>query len=192
MKKIFLLSFLFVAAITVNAQKNVIVDTFDDNSYGWTESGNKKAMSYVADGALNLKAKKGQVCASAAQLPVNYNEDFKVTFKIRLNKKPVVNGFDILFDVREDGSCNTIGIAFGKKYVVNVRGNEREEVKFNFGKTMDYEIQIVKKGRKLELLINGMDLNTYDNVQFASNTFGIMYTSLSSSVLSVEEVIIEQ
>ncbi len=192
MKKVFLLIVLFASAIYVNAQKNVIIDTFEDNSYGWSETGNRKAMSYVSDGALNLKTKKATIASSSAQLPINYNEDFKVTFKIKFNKKPFTSAFDILFDVREDGSYNSIGVAYGKQYVLNVRGHEAERVKFNFGNTLDYDIQIVKKGNKIELLINDMELNTYENVKFETNVFSIISTSLSSAILSVDEIIIEQ
>lgn len=192
MKKLFLLIIFIGNIISVNAQKNVIVDTFDDNSYGWSEAGNKKAMSYVSDGCLNLSSKKGVVCSSAAQLPINYNEDFKVTFKIKLKKRPVVSSFDILFDVREDGSFNSIGVFMGKQCNIIVKGHESEYFKFNFTKTLDYEIQIIKKGRKLELLINGMDMNSYDNIQFGSNNFAVLFSSISSSVLSVEEIVIEQ
>lgn len=191
MKKFFILIIFIGAIISVNAQKNVIVDTFDDNSYGWFEGGNKKAMSYVSDGCLNLKSKKGVICASSAQLPINYNEDFKVTFKIKLKGRPIVSSFDILFDVCEDG-FNSIGVALGRQCVINVKGNEREQFKFNFTKTLDYEIQIVKKGRKLDLIINGMDMNTYDNIQFGSNVFSMLFSSISSSILSVEEIVIEQ
>lgn len=205
MKKIFLLILFFITAIAVNAQKNVIVETFDDNSYGWSEDGNKKSMSYISDGALNLKMKrtkknKNTAVTSWAQLPINYKEDFTVTYKISFDKSiyGALGSFGLYFDLRENGAYNSLGVAFNSNYVVSVMGREPEIVKFNFGlKRTDYELKIVKKGNTIDFIINGMELSTVKNVDILSNWFGIGYsTSLGGfskgGILTLEEVIIEQ
>ncbi|MBE6338164.1 MAG: hypothetical protein E7068_05075 [Lentimicrobiaceae bacterium] len=204
MKNFFLLILFFISAIAVNAQKDVVVETFDDNSYGWSENGNKKSMSYISDGALNLKMKrtkknKNTAVKSWAQLPVNYKEDFAITYKISFDKWIYgrFGAFAIYFDIKENGKYNELGIVFNSTYFVSVIGQEPEIVKFNFGNITDYEIKIVKKGNTIDFIINGMELSTVKNIDIQSNWFGIGYsTSLGGfskgGVLSLEEIVIEQ
>ena len=199
MKKIFLLLICFLVIDSVNAQKNVIVDTFEDNSYGWTENGNRKAKSYISDGALYLKVKKDHRVTSWAQLPVNYNENFKVTYKIKLHKKTIFkfiklnkvlsNRFNMLFDLRDNGEYKVLGVEGGKQYFIDA--GKEETAKFNFGKTTDYELQIVKRGSSMDFIINGIEFSTVRNVEVNSNWFGINFGKIGG-LLSLEEVIIEQ
>ena len=200
MKKIFLLLF-FAVTITVNAQKNVIIDTFEDNSYGWTEEGNRKAKTFISDGALFFKIKKDNTITSWAQLPIDYNEDFKITYKIKLHykivlgfiktKKVLLNSFNMLFDLKDDGTYNSFGVVSGRQYSIDLRDKEPEIMNFNFGKKNDYEIQIVKRGSSMDFIINGIEFNTIKNVSVNSNWFGINFGNVGG-LLSLEEVIIEQ
>ncbi len=200
MKKFFLLLFIAVT-ITVNAQKNVIIDTFEDNSYSWTEDGNRKAKSFISGGALFLKIKKDNTVTSWAQLPVDYNEDFKITYKIKLHyktilgfiktKKVLLNSFNMLFNLQNNGTYNSFGVVSGRQYSINLRDKEPEIMNFNFGKKTDYEIQIVKRGSSMDFIINGIEFNTIKNVSVNSNWFGINFGNVGG-MLSLEEVIIEQ
>lgn len=200
MKKIFLLLFIAVT-ITVNAQKNVIIDTFEDNSYSWTEDGNRNAKSFISGGALFLKIKKDNTVTSWAQLPVDYNENFKITYKIKLHyktifgfiktKKVLLNSFNMLFNLQNDGTYNSFGVVSGRQYSIKLRDKEPEIMNFNFGKKTDYEIQIVKRGSSMDFIINGIEFNTIKNVNVNSNWFGINFGNVGG-LLSLEEVIIEQ
>ena len=201
MKKVFLFLLFFSSVFIVNAQKNVIVDRFEDNSYGWTEAGNRKAKTYISGGSLFLKVKKDKSVNTWAQLPVDYKKDFKVTYKVRLHfkkllgfikvKKVLQNNFNMFFDLKDDGTYNRFGVVSGKQYSIMLRDKDPEIMNFNFGKKTDYEIQIVKRGSSMDFIINGIEFNTIKGVEINSNWFGIDFGNIGG-LLSLEEVIIEQ
>ncbi len=187
--------------LTLNAEKRIIKETFDesDNKMGWSEFSEKKASALIQDGyyVITQKAttKKSQIKFPMAELPINVHNNFKVSFKFWFEKFSKKNFFavgsnnayfmfwvDKLFPIvasTEETSTNNIDFRKGGLPIILKKGKNKEVL-----------VEWEKKGRKTIISVDGMEVYTTEDIVYSSKVFFIQ--DLSAQTLKVDEVIIEQ
>jgi hypothetical protein len=195
MKKILIAVCIFSCTF-VNAQdKMVVKETFDSNKFQWDEFYEKDYSGSIQDGYYVLQnKKKDYFVRSVAELPINTDNNFKITFKFLI---PKLNGeyyFGLVFNYEDENNYSDFLVS-EKKYKMSNKVNgtssisRQNSIILKSGKNKEVIIEIEKKGPKLIFRVDDMEaVSITKKLNF--NTFGFLVEN--ENTIKVDEVIIEQ
>lgn len=197
MKKYFLLMSLLLASILVSADIVTRVDNFTDgeSKFGFESVGDKQH-SVLFDGeSMVIQSKKGWYSVGT-RLPVIARQNFKISYKLVLPKLDDERIFGLLFNYTEDENGNGVGDALyiteDKFYIADAEGNKlgkAERIKLKGGKNIEVTIDVEKKGKKVNVSINGID---FENVDLPVKTSYMGFCVNEKNTLKVAQIKITQ
>ncbi len=210
MKRIYFILTALCICIFASAQ-SMKVETFDKNTWNWTEGADKFQSVSIEDGYLviqNLKKNKKatpyqQLAKSYAKLPLRPNESFKLTIKY-LVANYYTTAYWIFFNtskqcLEEDVELfeSYVLAAFGSWWTLVLNEGQKQEGKLP-GKVKakgEYPMEFVlrKQGRISTIELNGIQL--YEGELKMTNScigFQVPLIAAKNSYIKIDEVIIEQ
>lgn len=185
MKKITLLAILFVSSIVAFGQTK---ETFDSNSWGWTEYSGDKGEAIIMNGVLHLESKRDKLndikdivngICSTAYAPIDPQKGFKMTCEATVEKVDYEKTFGIVLDYKDDWNCIILLIRRDNAQFFRLREGKvvsYTERQFKLGKQKKAALDISVKyiDGNLELRVN--DINAFGteirNVIIESNGIG--------------------
>lgn len=188
---IFLFSFYFA-----NAQdKRIIRENFENNLFQWDEYYDKDYSSGIRDGYLFLENKEdGYIIWTSVEFPIDADKNFKVTFNLVPKEINDKTWFGIIFNYEDENNYSSFIVQEkGFRLLNRVNGitsiSKRSSIILKKAKNKDVKIELIKKGKKLNFIVDNMEVLTISKeVKF--NTFGCIVEGKNS--LKVTEVTIEQ
>ncbi len=187
MKKIIvLLSALFVLfSYKATAQ---VKETFDSNSWQWTEYSADQGRAYIIDGVMRLESKSdndkvelvdivGNV-ATHSFTPMDPVKGFTIKCVATVEKFEGKKQFGIILDYLDDMNCLVFMIKGDCAYLYKMKegkivGQQKNQFKLQKGKkTTDLDIEITYMGGELEFRINDVQALLCKYVPITSNGFG--------------------
>jgi hypothetical protein len=197
MKKIFFLACALTAAFTFfNAQEKMVVkETFDSNRFQWDEFYEKEYSGSIQDGYFVLQNKRaGFLVRSVAELPINIDNNFKVTFKFLVPQLNDKYYFGIIFDYKDENNYSNFLVTERKFKMENREKGTNSLSRQNAlilksGKNKVVIIELEKKGKKLIFRVDNMEAVTItQTLNFGA--FGFLVED--ANTIKVDEVVIEQ
>lgn len=170
MKKIALLVILFINSIVAFGQTK---ETFDSNTWGWTEYSGDKGEAIIVNGVLHLESKQNKLddiqdvingICSIAYAPIDPQKGFKLTCEATVEKVDFEKTFGIVLDYKDD--LNYIMLLIRRDFAQYFRLREGKVVsridrQFKLGKQKKAALDISVKyvDGNLELRVN--DINAF-------------------------------
>ena len=197
MKKIIFLACALASAFTfVNAQEKMVVkETFDSNRFQWDEFYEKEYSGSIQDGYFVLQNKKiGFLVRTVTELPINIDNNFKVTFKFLVPQLNDKYYFGIIFDYKDENNYSNFLVTEKRFKMVNREKGTNSLSRQNAlilksGKNKKVTIELEKKGSKLIFRVDDMEaVSITQKLNF--NTFGFLVED--ANTIMVDEVVIEQ
>lgn len=164
MKKVIL--FIFCAmALVANAQ---MTETFDSNSWGWTEYSGNEGDAVIKDGVLHLESKKDKandvqdvldgIC-SVAYVPVDPTKGFKLNCEAFMDKVDYDKSFGIVLDYEDDWNCIILLVKRDNAYFYRIKDGKvtrymRSQFKLGKQKKASLDINVKYIDGQLELRVN--------------------------------------
>ena len=212
MKRLFFIISIACVCIATSAQSKKI-ETFDKNTWHWTEGSDKYQNVMIEDGVLviqNLQKNKKatpyeQIAKSYAKLPLRPQESFKLTIKYFVADYNLT-WYWILFNtdkkcLDEDADPNLVesylfnqissywvlGLGDGQQHKGKIPGKVKQKGEFPM------EFVLEKKSRLVTIELNGVQL--YEGELQLTNPcigFQVPLFNKKNSYIKIDEVIVEQ
>lgn len=166
--------------------KEPIIETFDQNTWGWTTFTHNSNSAQIASGQLRL-INNGSITSttrSDVDLPIDIKNDFKVTFHCTIVKATMFSSFGVHF-----GEGYKINIASGTTSV-NINGTieTTTNAKLGLGSNRSAVIVLTKEGDNIIIEVNGTIV--YSN-QLKLMTNHIVVTAGTQTMALLEDVRID-
>ena len=195
MKKIIFLACVFSCTFVHAQEKRIVKETFESNKFQWDEFYEKDYSGGIQDGYFVLQNKKnGFLVRSVAELPINIDNNFKITFKFLVPKINDDYYFGIIFNYEDENNYSNFLVS-EKKYKMCNNVNSTNSISrqgsliLKSGKNKEVIIEIEKKGNKLTFSVDNMEaVSITKKLNF--NTFGFQVEN--ANTIKIDEVIIEQ
>lgn len=194
MKKIILLICFSIPLFTVAQSKRIIKETFDNNKFRWDERYEKDYSTSIEDGFFILKSEKEPFLLPAVgELPINIEENFKITFKLIIPKLNNEYYFGIIFNYDDDNNFDSFLVKEKKYHFFYMSGgilnpSRNSGIILNSGKNKEVLIELEKKGSKLIFSVDHMEAASITR-PLKNNTFGFLVEN--KNIIKVDEVAIE-
>lgn len=194
-KTLILLICLFSFHFAEAQSKRIITDNFESNKFQWEEFYEKKYSSSIQDGFLELKSDDDdQSVWSVAELPIDIDKNFEITYNFNVNSISDDCWFGIVFNYEDGNNYNCLIVQEKKFRLINrINGissvSRRNDIILKSGRSKDVKIKMKKKGRKLSFLVNDMDVIDITK-NMTNNIFGCIV--IGDTTIRLTEVIIEQ
>ena len=186
MKNIFILVLLFVSAHLVsNAQ---LKETFDSNSWQWSEYSTNLGKAYIIDGVMRLESKSdrddvtyadmGGNVATHAYLPMDPEKGFEIKCEATVEKFDGKKQFGLILDYIDDMNCLIFMIQGDFAYLYKMKegkivGQKHNQFKLQKGKKQTaLDIDAIYMGGELEIRVNDVQALKCKYVPITSNGFG--------------------
>ena len=186
MKKIFFLTVCCVmAALASNAQ---LKETFDSNSWQWSEYSTQLGKAYIIDGVMRLESKSDKTdvtyadmvgnVATHAYLPMDPEKGFEIKCVATVEKFEGKKLFGLIMDYIDDMNCLIFMIHDDFAYLYkmkegNIVGQQRNQFKLQKGKKQTaLDINAIYMGGELEIRVNDVQALKCKYVPITSNGFG--------------------
>ncbi len=187
MKNKILLLVLFMATATSAAFAQV-KETFDSNSWQWTEYSADLGKAYIIDGVMRLESKSdngnitladmvGSV-ATHSFLPMDPAKGFNLSCTAILEKFEGKKMFGIILDYIDDMNCIVFMIKGDCAWLYKMKegkiiGQQKNQFKLQKGKkSTSLDIQVTYMGGELEFRVNDVQALLCKYVPITSNGFG--------------------
>lgn len=185
-KLLFLFAFVFGMSIIAHAQ---VKETFDSNSWQWTEYSTDMGRAYIIEGVMRLESKSdnynntlladmvGRV-ATRSFLPMDPAKGFDLKCTATLEKFEGKKMFGIILDYVDDMNCLVFMIKGDCAWLYKMKegkivGQQNNQFKLQKGKkSTNLDIQIIYQGGELEFRVNDVQALMCKYVPIASNGFG--------------------
>ena len=185
-----------LAASLVHAQEKVVVkETFESNKFRWDEFFEKEYLGSIQDRCYVLQNKKdGYYIQTVAELPVNVDNNFKITFKFLIPRLDDKYYFGIIFNYEDVNNYSNFLVSEKKFKILNrVNGvnslSRQGGIILKSGKNKEVVIEVQKKGKKLFFSVDNMEtVDITKKLDF--NAFGFQVEN--ANTIKVTEVLIEQ
>lgn len=196
MKKIAIIALFLFSFYFANAQdKRIIRENFENNLFQWDEYYEKDCSSGIRDGYLLLENKEDEFRIwTSVEFPIDVDKNFKVTFNLIPKEINDKTWFGIIFNYEDENNYSSF-IVQEKSFRLLNRANgitsisKRSSIILKKGKNKNVKIELIKKGKKLNFIVDDMDVLTISKeVNF--NIFGCIVEGKNS--IKVTEVTIEQ
>ena len=195
MKKIIFLVCTLASTFAYAQEKIMVKETFDSNKFRWDEFYEKNHSGGIQDGYFVLQNKKdGTIVHSVAELPIDIDNNFKITFKFLVPKINDDYYFGIVFNYEDENNHNNFLVSEKKYKMCNmVNGtssiSRHGSLILKSGKDKEVIIEMEKKGNKLIFSVDNMEAVTITK-KLNFNTFGFQVEN--EHTIKVDEIIIEQ
>ena len=185
-KLLFLLAFVFGMITIAHAQ---VKETFDSNSWQWTEYSTDMGRAYIIDGVMRLESKSdnynntsfkdmvGNV-ATHSFLPMDPTKGFELKCTATLEKFEGKKMFGIILDYVDDMNCLLFMIKGDCAWLYKMKegkivGESKNQFKLQKGKkSTNLDIQVIYQGGELEFRVNDVQALMCKYVPITSNGFG--------------------
>jgi len=195
MRNIFFFVCIFACTFVHAQEKIVVKETFENNKFRWDEFFEKDYSGSIQDGCYVLQNKKdGFLVQSVAELPINIDNNFKITFNFLIPKLDDKYYFGIIFNYEDENNYSSFLVSEKKFKILNrVNGvssmSRQGGIILKSGKNKEVVIEIEKKGKKLIFNVDNMETVTITKM-LGFNAFGFQVED--SNTIKVTEVVIEQ
>lgn len=172
-------------ADTVSAQ---IKETFDSNSWQWTEYSAELGKAYIIEGVMRLESKSDNQNTTLADmvanvathsfLPMAPAKGFDIKCVANVEKFEGKKQFGIILDYLDDMNCLVFMIKGDCAYLYKMKegkivGQQRNQFKLQKGKKhANLDIQVTYMGGELEFRVNDVQALLCKYVPVVSNGFG--------------------
>ncbi|MDE7462091.1 MAG: hypothetical protein K2M88_02915 [Muribaculaceae bacterium] len=185
-KLLFLLAFVFGMITIAHAQ---VKETFDSNSWQWTEYSTDMGRAYIIDGVMRLESKSdnynntsfkdmvGNV-ATHSFLPMDPVKGFDLKCTATLEKFEGKKMFGIILDYVDDMNCLLFMIKGDCAWLYKMKegkivGESKNQFKLQKGKkSTNLDIEVIYQGGELEFRVNDVQALMCKYVPITSNGFG--------------------
>lgn len=163
-------------------------ETFDTNSWQWTEYSADLGKAYIIDGVMRLESKSDKDnttidemvanVATHSYLPMDPTQGFDIKCVAIVEKFEGKKQFGIILDYIDDMNCLVFMIKGDCAWLYkvekgNVVGQIKNQFKFQKGKkTTNLDIEVIYKGEELEFRVNDVQALLCKYVPITSNGFG--------------------
>ena len=186
-KNVFLLIALVVA--TATSAYSQVKETFDSNSWQWTEYSADMGRAYIIEGVMRLESKSdnynntsladmvGSV-ATHSFLPMDPAKGFNLKCTAKLEKFEGKKTFGIILDYIDDMNCLVFMIKGDEAWLYKMKegkivGQQKNQFKLQKGKkSTNLDIQVIYQGGELEFRVNDVQALLCKYVPITSNGFG--------------------
>lgn len=186
MKKLFFL--IAFVALTASSMFSQVKETFDSNSWQWTEYSADLGRAYIIDGVMRLESKSdnenikldemvGSV-ATHSFLPMDPAKGFDLKCTATLEKFNGKKSFGIILDYIDDMNCIVFMIKGDCAWLYKMKegrivGQQKNQFKLQKGKkNTALDIQVTYMGGELEFRVNDVQALLCKYVPITSNGFG--------------------
>lgn len=184
MNKIFL-TIIFIIAVIANVSAQ-LKETFDSNSWQWTEQSSKLGKVYIVDGVLRFEtdtntdiepSKVAEHVSSHAYLPLDPADGFTITCEALVDKVKDDKYFGVILDYLDDMNfmCFTMTQNWAYLYKVSEGNIVRKwagQLHLPKQKKASIEIKIIYKGADLEIRVDDTQAIHAKYAPIESNGFG--------------------
>ena len=197
MKKAFV--FLCMSAVAIVANAQVMLDDFESNQYGWTETTQRGGLAVIKDGVMRLEA-KSEVHATC-YAPFDYNKPFTMTVDVLADKIATQPEFGLLFDYEDDENYIEFVVyreraVLSRKVSGKVVARKTEDLKLEKGKGIGLQIEVEYTLNELTFRVNGVKALSYRRRvaygEFLLGTSGIGFYAGLGQKVSFDNLKIEQ
>lgn len=186
---------LLLLPMFVSAQnKMTLTDNFDNGKFQWDEYYENDKSAFIMDGFYVIENKSDKSAIAVADLPIDYERNFKIKVRFQIPKINDDKYFGVVFDYEDENNYSKFIVAEGKYKICNIRNSVSSIVRqgaiiLKSGKNQVVDFEIVKKGMKHTFLVNNIDVVSFTR-KLSSGIFG--FITDGSSKISVDEITIEQ
>lgn len=176
-----------IATIAVSAYSQV-KETFDSNSWQWTEYSADLGKAYIIDGVMRLESKSADSntpladmvanVATHSFLPMDPAKGFDIKCVATVEKFEGKKQFGIILDYVDDLNCLVFMIKGDCAWLYKMKegkivGQQKNQFKLQKGKKMtNLDIEIIYMGGELEFRVNDVQALLCKYVPITSNGFG--------------------
>jgi len=194
MKQIIFLVCVFAYTFVHAQEKIVVKETFESNKFRWDEFFEKEYSGSIQDRCYVLQNKKDGFVGSVTELPINIENNFKITFKFLVPKLDDKYYFGVIFNYEDENNYSSFLVSEKKFKILNrVNGvnsiSRQGGIILKSGKNKEVVIEIEKKGKKLIFNVDNMEAVTITKM-LNFNAFGFQVEN--ANTIKVTEVLIEQ
>ena len=184
--------------LTLAAQ--VMIDDFESNQFGWTESAGKRGMAVIKDGVMHLES-KGKGINSTCYAPVDFSKPFILSCEALAKKIDDDKIFGILLDYEDDQNYMLFYICEGEANLEVVRedkivGRKQEALKLKKGKKVGVDFEVEYNLNELVFKVNGVRAMVYRRKiaqgEFMLGTSGIGFFARGGQVIDFDNLKISQ
>lgn len=196
----FLFLIIVLLGIYTNTFAQLMVDDFESNQFGWTESAGKRGMAVIKDGVMHLES-KGKGINSTCYAPFDFSKPFTLSVEALAKKIDDDKIFGILLDYEDDQNYMLFYICEGEANLEVVRedkivGKKQEALKLKKGKKIGVEFEVEYKLNELEFRVNGVRAMDYRRKiaqgEFMLGTSGIGFFARGGQVIDFDNLKINQ
>lgn len=187
MKKRIFTIIVLAATIGTNAYSQ-LKETFDSNSWQWTEYSADLGKAYIIDGVMRLESKSdnnntplADMVANVAThsfLPMDPAKGFDIKCTATVEKFEGKKQFGIILDYLDDMNCIVFMIKGDCAWLYKMKegkivGQQKNQFKLQRGKKMtSLDIEVIYMGGELEFRVNDVQALLCKYVPITSNGFG--------------------
>jgi hypothetical protein len=193
MKKIIISLACVLTSVFIHAQ--AVRETFDNNKFQWDEFFEKDYSGSIQDGYFILQNKqKGGLVRSVTELPINVDNNFKITFKFLIPKLNDEYYFGIIFNYEDENNYSNFLVSEKRYKMLNIVNgtssiSRHNSIILKSGKNKEVTIELEKKGSKLIFRVDNMEaVSITKKLNF--HAFGFQVED--ANTIKVDEVVIEQ
>lgn len=185
-QRIFTLIMLIVTiAISANSQ---VKETFDSNSWQWTEYSADQGKAYIIEGVMRLESKSDDNNTSLSEMvanvathsfmPMDPAKGFDIKCVATVEKFEGKKQFGIILDYIDDMNCLVFMIKGDCAWLYKLKegkivGQQKNQFKLQRGKKMtNLDIEVIYLGGELEFRVNDVQALLCKYVPITSNGFG--------------------
>lgn len=185
-KLLFLFAFVFGMFTIANAQ---VKETFDSNSWQWTEYSTDMGRAYIVEGVMRLESKSDNyndtsfkdmvgTVATHSYLPMDPAKGFDLKCTATIEKFEGKKTFGIILDYVDDMNCLVFMIKGDCAWLYKMKegkivGEQKNQFKLQKGKkSTNLDIQVIYQGGELEFRVNDVQALMCKYVPITSNGFG--------------------
>lgn len=165
-----------------------VKETFDSNSWQWTEYSAGLGKAYIIEGVMRLESKSDNSnttlsdmvanVATHAFLPMDPAKGFDIKCVATVEKLEGKKQFGIILDYLDDMNCLVFMIRDDCAYLYKMKegkivGQQRNQFKLQKGKkNTNLDIEVIYMGGELEFRVNDVQALMCKYVPITSNGFG--------------------
>lgn len=208
MKKVLLTMFCLLATLAMNAQVG-IKETFDSNSFGWTESNYESAngTAVIEGGVMTIKSKgeskieaafsdgsgqKSTYFETHCYAPLDVLKPFTIRTKVHIEKMNDEGRFaGLILNYKDDGNFyafifNEEELRFARYEGNRLVGSVRQSMKWVKKRHLDQEWVVVYDGNTLQFFVDGLEVLhvRYMEMKYA----GVGFYAYGKQELIVDEI----
>lgn len=195
------MTLIFSLFYVLGVKAQVMVDDFESNQFGWTETTQRGGLAVIKDGVMRLEAKGSGEVYATCYAPFDYNKPFTMTVDIIADKVATWPEFGLLFDYEDDE--NYINFVMYRDRACLVRrvagvvvARKTEDLKLNKGKGIGLQLDIEYTLNELIFRVNGVKALSYRRRvpygEFLLGTSGIGFYAGLGQKVSFDNLKIEQ